>query len=357
MDAKLIRKLKDRSEEGTLRSLSCFDGGSDFFSNDYLGLARIPFDSLDTNSGSTGSRLISGTSKEALDCELFLADHFESEAALIFNSGYDANLGFFGSVPQKGDTIIYDQLIHASVRDGIKLSNAKSFSFAHNSVTDLEKKIQQSEGTVYVAVESLYSMDGDLAPLKEIAEICQQSNAYFIVDEAHAAGVLGKGSSVELELQSAIFARIVTFGKAYGAHGAAILGSEELKNYLVNFARSFIYTTALPPSAYRWIQRNCSMDITELQQKLHQNIQLFRGTASDELLCSDARSPIQIVRMGSIERTKALAEKLQQQDFAVKPIFSPTVPKGSERIRICLHAFNTEREILEMCEVLMQNSK
>ncbi|MCE2713339.1 MAG: pyridoxal phosphate-dependent aminotransferase family protein [Cryomorphaceae bacterium] len=356
MDLKLISKLEERMDEGTLRSLSCFEGMTDFFSNDYLGLAKMSFEDTQAT-GSTGSRLISGTSEESLRCEQFLAEHFLAEAALVFNSGYDANLGFFGSVPQKGDTIIYDQFIHASVRDGIKLSNAKAFSFKHNSVEDLEKKIQLSEGTVYVAIESLYSMDGDLAPLKEIASLCEQYEAYLIVDEAHAAGVLGKGLSIELGLCHLTFARLITFGKAYGAHGAAVLGSEQLKEYLINFARSFIYTTALPPGTYQWIQYNCSQSIMEFQVQLQQNIQLFRENCFPEYLCSDARSPIQIIRVGEIHRTKVLAEVLHQNGFAVKPIFSPTVPKGSECIRICLHAFNTEEQILDICRLLNQHFK
>lgn len=142
-----------------MRSLLSFDNHIDFWSNDYLGLARIPHNLELT--GSTGSRLISGNSKVVEAIEKQVATHFESEAALIFNSGYDANLGLFSSLPQKGDTIIYDEFVHASVRDGIRLSFANSFSFRHNDVEDLKKKLQKAEGTVFVAVESLYSMDGD----------------------------------------------------------------------------------------------------------------------------------------------------------------------------------------------------
>ena len=352
MDAKLIHKLNERMKEGTLRSLSCFDGMTDFFSNDYLGLARQPRNSNVEHPGSTGSRLISGTSKEALECESFLAQHFKAEAALVFNSGYDANLGFFGSVPQKGDTIIYDQLIHASVRDGIRLSHAKALSFAHNSLEDLEKKLRLAEGMIYVAVESLYSMDGDLAPIKEIANLCAQHKAYLIVDEAHAAGVLGKGLVDELGVSPLVFARLVTFGKAYGAHGAVILGSTQLKDYLINFARSFIYTTALPPASYQLIQQHGSLDLTSLQNQLQQNITIFRSNMPAAKLYSDQRSPIQIIPIGDITKTQELAEKLQSAGFAVKPIYSPTVPKGEERIRICLHAFNTEEEIIRLASFL-----
>ena len=352
MDAKLIHKLSERNKEGTLRSLSCLDGMADFFSNDYLGLASQTSELKVNHSGSTGSRLISGTSIAALGCESFLAQYFNAGAALVFNSGYDANLGFFGSVPQKGDTIIYDQLIHASVRDGIRLSYAKSFSFEHNSINDLEKKLERSEGTVYVAVESLYSMDGDLAPLKEMANLCMRHKAYLIADEAHAVGVLGKGLVDELGICELVFARLVTFGKAYGAHGAAILGSLELKDYLINFARSFIYTTALPPSAYDLIRQKCEVDTRAMQIHLQENIDLFRKQMLTENLFSDARSPIQIIPIGDITKTKVLAEKIQSQGFAVKPIYSPTVPEGEERIRICIHAFNTCDEIEKLSALL-----
>jgi 8-amino-7-oxononanoate synthase len=352
MDANLIHKLNERMKEGTLRSLSCFDGMTDFFSNDYLGLARQPRNSKVEHTGSTGSRLISGTSKEALECESFLAEQFKAETALVFNSGYDANLGFFGSVPQKGDTIIYDQLIHASVRDGIRLSHAKALSFTHNSLEDLEKKLRLAEGAIYVAIESLYSMDGDLALLQQIADLCNQFRAYLIVDEAHAAGVFGKGLVDELGIGDLVFARLITFGKAYGAHGAVILGSTQLKDYLINFARSFIYTTALPPAAYQLIQQHGSLDLTSLQNQLRQNITIFRSNMSAARLSSDQRSPIQIIPIGDITKTRELSEKLQASGFAVKPIYSPTVPKGEERIRICLHAFNTEEEIIRLASFL-----
>jgi len=195
-------------------------------------------------------------------------------------------------------------------------------------------------------------MDGDLAPLKEIADLCVQYKAYLIVDEAHAAGVFGKGLVDELGISDLVFARLVTFGKAYGAHGAAILGSLELKDYLVNFARSFIYTTALPPSAYHLIQQRCVVDLASLQDQLQQNIRIFRKMISSERLYSDARSPIQIIPIGDITKTRVLAEKLQAAGFAVKPIYSPTVPKGDERIRICIHSFNSEEEIVRLATLL-----
>jgi 8-amino-7-oxononanoate synthase len=355
MDAKLIHKLNERIEEGTIRSLSRFEDSIDFCSNDYLGLARFSPVGERTILGSTGSRLISGNSREAIECEMFISQHFKTEAALVFNSGYDANLGFFGAIPQKGDTVIYDQLIHASVRDGIRLSHARSLSFEHNSLEDLEKKLRLGEGTRYVAIESLYSMDGDLSPISVIAALCKKYGAYLIVDEAHAAGVLGKGLVDELGLSDLVFARLITFGKAYGTHGAVIVGPKILKDFLINFARSFIYTTALPPSTYQLMQQRCMQDLIEVQDQLQERISRFRSQMVHDMLVSDARSPIQIVQVGTVGRTKEMADRLQRLGFAVKPIFSPTVPKGKERIRICLHAFNTQDEIIRLCQEILKS--
>lgn len=348
MDQKLIDKLKNREEEGTMRSLSLLDNLTDFYSNDYLGLAKLPIESK-SSGGSTGSRLISGNSSAAEYCESVLADWFKTEAALVFNSGYDANIGFFSSVPQKGDTVLYDERIHASIRDGIRLSFATNHSFRHNDIEDLKNKIAKAHGAVYVAVESLYSMDGDMAPLGAIHALCKSQGAYLIVDEAHACGVFGehgRGIVDCLHDSSAVFARIVTFGKAYGYHGAAVLGSEDLKNYLINFARSFIYTTALPPEAYlQIVERVKHASILECQKKLQENISLFRSQFSNEDFVSEVNSPIQILRVGDVEKTKKLANKLLENGFAVKPIFSPTVPKGEESLRFCIHSFNSEKEI------------
>jgi 8-amino-7-oxononanoate synthase len=182
-----------------------------------------------------------------------------------------------------------------------------------------------------------------------------QYKAYLIVDEAHAAGVFGKGLVDELGIGDLVFARLITFGKAYGAHGAVILGSTQLIDYLINFARSFIYTTALPPASYQLIQQHGSLDLTSLQNQLQQNIAIFRSNMSAAKLYSDQRSPIQIIPIGDIAKTRELAEKLQSAGFSVKPIYSPTVPKGSERLRICLHAFNSQQEIDKLCQEILNS--
>ena len=356
MDQKLQDKLNKRIEEGTLRSLSSFDGYIDFYSNDYLGFSKLKSTSTASSFGSTGSRLISGTSREALNSEIYLAEYFDSKAALFYNSGYDANLGFFSSIPQRGDLVLYDEFIHASIRDGIRLSFANSKSFNHNDLTDLELKLSHFEGVKYVVVESLYSMDGDIAPLIKISDLCEKFKAYLIVDEAHSGGVFGekgKGLVYQMNLQSKIFARLITFGKAFGSHGACILTSQNVKDYLINFSRSFIYTTALPPEAYSRIVSILQNELIEAEQmNLYEIIAYFRSKIDVKKCLSDEKSPIQLIKIGDIVKTKEIAEKIQSINLAVKPIFSPTVPIGSEGIRICLHSFNTKDQINKLIKVL-----
>jgi 8-amino-7-oxononanoate synthase len=356
MDQKLRNKIAKRKEEGTLRSLSSFNDHVDFFSNDYLGLSRVEIPMEETFFGGTGARLISGTKQSTLTAEQELAAFFGAENSIMFNSGYDANLGFFSAVPQRGDTIVYDELIHASVRDGIRLGFASSVSFRHNDVIDLEQKIKQSKGSVYVAVEALYSMDGDIALLIDITTVTRRLGAYLIVDEAHSTGVFGdkgKGLVNAMKLEEFVFARLVTFGKAYGSHGGLILGSKELIEFITNFARSFIYTTALPPAAY--IRAGLIVhypDINERRNELLENIAFFRSFFSADELHSDDKSPIQILQVGQFDKIKKSSEELLKNQIAVKPIFSPTVPSGQERLRICLHSFNSKKEIEKLTNLV-----
>lgn len=351
MQPKYIQLLNQRIEKGSERSLLSFDGMIDFWSNDYLGLGRNA-KSIFVQSGS-GSRLISGNSKRIEAVESFLANHFKSEAALVFNSGYDANLGFFSSVPQKDDTILYDELIHASVRDGVRLSFAKTFSFQHNNLSSLEERLKKAEGTVFVAVESLYSMDGDIAPLKEINALCKQYNALLIVDEAHAGavfGIKGEGLCVDMDIEQDVFARLITFGKGFGAHGAAILCSSEMRRFLINFARSFIYTTALPEAFYEHIEEQVKTVRLDMQNQLRENITYFRSKINS--FKSDLRSPIQIIEFEQLEECKQKAEAIQQAGFAVKAILPPTVPEGKQYIRICIHVFNTREEMDQLAALI-----
>jgi 8-amino-7-oxononanoate synthase len=346
----LKQALAQRAQQGLLRKLVVNDGLEDFSSNDYLGFSRLDFLTSQKH-GSTGSRLISGNSKFTEEVENYLADFFHQEAALLFNSGYDANVGLFSSVPQKGDTILYDELIHASVRDGVRLSFAKSFHFAHNDLHDLEQKLQHAQGNVFVAVESIYSMDGDSAPLKDISELCNKYKAHLIVDEAHAGGVFGKhgeGLVSALNLDHKIFAKLITFGKAYGSHGAVVLGSKNLRHYLINFARSFIYTTALPPATVERIKQvvEYSKHCQEREQ-LWKNIDAYIELAKQNSWQYNA-SPIQIIACENNENALQKAELLKQKGLFVKAILSPTVPQGKERLRVCLHCFNEVEKITHL---------
>jgi 8-amino-7-oxononanoate synthase len=353
------QQLKKREDENALRTLKVSTGLIDFCSNDYLGFSsEKEIHTLDeelAKYGATGSRLISGNYKLTEEVEDFLANFYQSESALIFNSGYNANMGFFSCVSQRGDTVFYDELIHASIRDGIRLGNANSFSFKHNNVEELANKIDKVEGNVFVVVESVYSMDGDFAPLKEIAAICKKGNVALIVDEAHSAGIFGngKGLCVEFGLEKEVFARIVTFGKAYGCHGAAVIGNRELRSYLINFSRPFIYTTALPLQSVLAIKKAHEFLIDNLDriENLKENISFFKSTYNNcypELVegsIINSQSPIQCIIVSGNKEVKSLAEKIQEEGFDVRPILSPTVPKGQERLRICLHSFNTKEEI------------
>ena len=349
LDKHLNKALEKRQSESSLRSLKPQSDMIDFCSNDYLGFSKKRRD-VNAATGSTGSRLISGHHDIHEKAEREIALFHNAEASLIFNSGYDANLSFFSTVPKKGDTVVYDQLCHASIRDGLKLGNARSFSFKHNDIEDLKAKLNQAQGVVYVAVESVYSMDGDLAPLAEIDEVCTEHWALLVVDEAHATGVFGlKGEGLCGEKGIEPYAQIHTFGKALGCHGAVIFGTKTLKDYLINFARPFIYTTALPPHSVEVIrQAYADLENCEERIKLRENIEFFkRNFASSQLI--ESNSPIQCVVVGGNARCREMATKLQEQGLDVRAILSPTVAEGAERIRICLHSYNSQEEIAQLC--------
>ncbi len=369
LDVYLQRAIGERKAANALRALTLPGDHFDFCSNDYLGFARSPQlrsmvqerharrgnDFL----GSTGSRLISGNSELCESVEVRIADFHGAEAGLVFNSGYDANLGLISSVPQRSDTILYDELAHASIRDGLRLTFARSYSFRHNDLDDLKRKIDLRRGQVFVAVESIYSMDGDAAPLSEMAALCGQHGCHLIVDEAHATGVFGpggRGRTIELDLTDKVFARVHTFGKALGSHGAIVLGSDTLRTFLINFARSFIYTTFLPPHSLLAVESAYEMlgESQELIEKLHGNIRLFRSGIPAELGKSfiESDSPIQCLLISGNDRVKQVSGYLRGEGFDVRPILYPTVPRGKERLRICLHAFNTPNDIQRLTELL-----
>ena len=371
--AALTHKLHQRIQSNALRSLSQDNALVDFSSNDYLGLAQseVLFDAthrllLERNckkNGATGSRLLSGNHALYPETEAFIATFHQAEAALLFNSGYDANVGFFSSVPQRSDVIVYDELIHASIRDGIQLSHAKAYKFQHNDPEDLKEKLvkfQSSAANIYIVIESVYSMDGDSPNLEELVSLSEQFGCYLVVDEAHALGVFGEhgeGLIQSLGLNDRVFARIMTFGKGLGCHGAAILGSYDLKQYLINFSRSFIYTTGLSPHAVATILV-AYQQLTEnpaAMERLAVNIIHFnqeKNRLGLKPLFVYSKSAIQCAILPGNEKVKSLAQTLQEKGFEVKPILSPTVPEGQERLRFCLHSYNSVAEISEVLSVL-----
>ncbi|REC78432.1 pyridoxal phosphate-dependent aminotransferase family protein [Chryseobacterium elymi] len=361
---KFQEALDKRKEAGILRTLKPKLSGIDFYSNDYLGLAgneelqaqlllKVQ-ENPQLLSGSSGSRLISGNSNITDEAENYIAEQHQYPAALLFSSGYNANLSLFSTLPNRHDTIIVDEQIHRSVHDACRMSHAKKLKFRHNDLADLENILKKQTGSCYIAIESLYSMDGDLAPIQEIAALAKKYDAALIVDEAHAFGVFGYGLIEKCELQKDVFAAVVTYGKALGAHGAAILCDETVKSYLVNFASPFIYTTAAQD--FLWMAIKTGYEFLkqkpELSEKLHQNIEIFSNqniqTPSSQI------SPIQAILIPDNQQLKNLQKTLSENSFLTYAVYSPTVKTGTERLRICLHSFNTEEEIVELTRIIKE---
>ncbi|CAA7267510.1 unnamed protein product [Cyclocybe aegerita] len=363
----------------------------DFSSNDYLSLSNSP--TLRTHFlqrlsaapdvlGSGGSRLlVNGRAHAALEARL--ADFFKSETALLFNSGFDANVGFFSCIPQPGDVVVYDEYIHASVHDGIRASRARDaqFAFSHNSVLDLRrvlmrlkeerKGLAMGENSLFLAVESLYSMDGTFAPLAEIVDLLDEvfpaKNGYLVVDEAHSTGIYGpqgRGRVAMLGLEDRVLARLHTFGKALAATGAVLLTNTLVRDYLLNYARSLIYTTSL--SYANIIAGDCSFDMLTNGTAQHLSKRLLDLSAyfTDTLrpLLESRWIPPSLVSLPShlsqvshqdpspiipimTPHPRPLSAYLLALGMNARPITWPTVPKGKDRVRVCLHAGNTKEDM------------
>jgi len=372
--------------ENRFRELPGTVQGTDFWSNDYLGLARSPVQGKNKgagtlpndknaevptpSTGATGSRLISGDHADYHATELMVAAYHGHESALVYNSGYTANLGLLSAILKRGDVVLYDELVHASCRDGLRLGFARSVRFAHcgeghsdirTCPNDLEQtlirtcpNVGKTGGEVFVLTESRFSMDGDQAPLRQMADLCASHGAHLIVDEAHSVGLegpRGAGMVAELGLQDQVFATIVTYGKALGTHGAAVLGSASLRNYLINTSRPFIYTTGPSPEQWRSIAgayARLKSKHAELYARLLDVISCFKDqTAAADLsaFVPDVDGPIQTVNFPGNEAVMAAEAACREAGLLVKGIRSPTVAVGAERLRICLHGFNTAREV------------
>ena len=351
----LSLELKDRRQEGRIRQLKEQKQGIDFCSNDYLGFARSEgfksklHDLLllypESILGATGSRLISGNSDLQMDIEKFIAHQHGFESALLFPSGYNANLSLFSTLPKKNDTVILDEKVHRSVYDGCRLSPANRWKFRHNDLAQLEDLLKKAKGNIWVGIESLYSMDGDFAPIREIATLCKQYAAALIVDEAHAIGTCGLGMVNHYHLQDQVFATVITYGKAMGLSGASVLGSSSLIDYLINFSPTFIYSTGLPDFHALSIRASCEFlrDNLLLINSLQENIKQYHHIKEGDSI--PFGSPIIPVRFSDSRDLDRALELLEKQGILSYAIKHPTVPKGEEMLRISMHAFNSKEEI------------
>lgn len=369
MTLRLKDKLLKRERKGNLRQLSVSQNLIDFSSNDYLGLARssnladsvaqelsqykTPLNGL----GSTGSRLLTGNTCYAQDLEAKIAAFHGFEAGLLFNCGYMANLGLISTIADKEDSIFFDSKVHASTHAGICLSKANALPFRHNDIAHLENRLKNcmAKGDRFICIESIYSTDGSMAPLAEICRLAKEYEAYLIVDEAHAVGVCGyqgRGLIAEQNLCSYVFAQITTFGKAIGTHGAIVLGSQILKRSLINFATSYIYTTALP--LHSLVAINCSYNLlAEMESERNHTqslIRLYRDS-----IPNGSKTHIQSIPVEGNKAAKEFAQKIVKEGFDVRPLLSPTVQRGKEVLRICLHAFNTKNELKTLLDLIKRS--
>ncbi|MCS7085052.1 MAG: pyridoxal phosphate-dependent aminotransferase family protein, partial [Bacteroidia bacterium] len=362
---RILAELNGLKVQNSYRTLSENDENLvDFCSNDYLGIARTNrlrdkineiFPGQTPTTGSGGSRLLTGNRKFYQEVESIVANYHCAEACLIFACGYMANLATLSTFPQRTDTILYDEYCHAFIRDGIRLSFAKSLSYRHNDYEDLYTKARAADGCVWIVTESVFSMDGDSPDFSTLSEICRSNDATLIVDEAHAIGVCGRrGEGLS---QTHADMRIFGFGKAAGAFGGAVATSKYAVDYMINRARPFIFSTAPPP--YFWqaiyafyqllpeleIERTRIFDLnSRFKSLLHAaNIPFLGGTAGI----------FSVVFPGN-DSVKNAARLVRNAGFDVRPILHPTVARNQERLRICLHVFNTEEQIVELTQTLKQ---
>lgn len=373
--AELEEFLRRRAQEGLLRVLRPVVRGRDgkitfnnkeyidFSSNDYLGLSAHPelieqakraTDEFGTSS--SASRLLSGDSELHHRLEEKIAVFKNKEAALFFNSGYQANVGIISSLYGRSDCIFLDRLSHASIIDGAILSGAKLFRFHHNDMGHLGallKKERSRFKDALIITETIFSMDGDRAPLKELTSLKEEHNCKIFVDEAHATGVFGKGGSGVVEeqgLEEKIDFIMGTFSKALGGFGAYLAASKQAVDYLVNTCRSFIYSTALPPAIIA--SDSAAIDIVEREpfrrEKLLREAEYFRNALTNKGFKVRGESQIIPVIIGDNLKTQKFAERLREKGYWVLPIRPPTVPNNESRLRFSLTFYHSEEIITKV---------
>ncbi|MDX8480796.1 8-amino-7-oxononanoate synthase [Mesorhizobium sp. VK24D] len=365
--------------EATLQGLARKDrlrrlaprAGLDFSSNDYLGLAACKRlgDAVaaaiarGTPVGATGSRLLRGNAPEHEELEAHAAAFFGAERALFFGGGYIANFAILTALPQKGDLLVLDELAHASMHEGARAGRAEFVLAAHNDVDAVEDAIahwraEGGVGRVWIAVESLYSMGGDCAPLESLVALADRHEAFIIVDEAHATGVWGpdgRGLAVAFEGRDNILA-LHTCGKALGASGALVTGPRTLCDYLVNRCRPFIYATAPSPLMAVAAREALAMLADEPMRRiqLHERIALAGRQLAERCGIKPSGTQIQPVVIGDNRRTMAVAAALQARGFDIRGIRPPTVPVGASRLRISLTLNVDKAAISAMIEALVE---
>lgn len=363
-DLYLERRLKNLRLKDRYRRLLP-RGGVDLSSNDYLALSDHPrvrtamAEALQQGIplGASGSRLLRGNTHWHSDLEASLAAFAGTEAALVFNSGYDANVGVISTLCGSGDVIFSDALIHASMIDGIRASKAGKAIFAHNDMVELERLLRETPCSRhrFIAVESVYSMDGDRAPLRELALLAERYQAQLIVDEAHATGVFGaRGQGLCSEAGVQPLVAIHTCGKAWGSFGAFAVCTRTVKDYLINYARRFIFTTALPPLLM--VQWRAVLTVLKEERDRADRVLALAGRfrAALQGVAGTGHSDTQIVPVicGSSREAMAAAAACQRAGFDVRAIRPPTVPSGTSRLRISFHAGLTEQEVDRLAAVI-----
>jgi 8-amino-7-oxononanoate synthase len=351
IEQRLRTELEEIESNGLMRKLKA-PSGIDLSSNDYLGLAmdsrlrEAAQAEIKTGTiGSTGSRLLRGERNVFEEAENAFARWKGTEAALYFATGYQANIGLMQTFLREGDTVFSDALNHASLIDGIRLGKARKFVYPHCDVGELERMLAEanSTGEKFVVTESLFSMDGDIAPLTDIAELCRVNGANLIIDEAHAVGIFGETGSGLIEehgIEEDVFLSVNTAGKALGVSGAFAAGNQIVIDYLINKCRSFIFSTAPMPAAAAAILT--SIGIIKSDKALRLGLREICKRFEELLFENGIRAgaglnQIVPIMIGESIRAVQIAEALQAQGFDVRAIRPPTVAEGTARLRISLN--------------------